>query len=76
MPLCTRRERGEQSAKGYVFTKGNNLLAEAVEGEAEEDVVDIDGGAALGDGVKVVGDDLGLLDKDIACVVYREEKAG
>lgn len=49
--------------------KGNNLLAEAVEGEAEEDVVDIDSGAALSDGVKVVGDDLGLPDKDIARVV-------
>ena len=59
--MCTRRREGD-------------LLAKAVEGESEEDVVDVNGGATLGNGIKIVGDNLGLLDKDIACVVYGQKK--
>lgn len=52
------------------------LLAESVEGESKKDVVDVDGGATLGNGIKVIGDNLGLFDKDIARVVYCQRVRG
>ena len=50
------------------------LLAESIKGELEEDVVDIDGGATLGNGVKVVRYDLRLAYKHIASVICAKER--
>jgi len=46
-----------------------DLLAKPIEGELEEDVMDVDGGAALGNSVKVIRDNLRLTHKDVAGVV-------
>lgn len=45
------------------------LLAKGVKSELEQDVLDVDGGTLLRDLCKVVGDNIGLLNKDIAGVV-------